>query len=177
VVIESARLKLIPATVALIRAEISKRAEFTRLLGAAVPNNWPPEMLADALHLFLGWLEAESDGVGWYCWYALAGCEGSGTPVLVASGGFKGPPKEGSVEIGYSVLPQFQRQGYASEMVGALVLWAMSQQGVGRVVAETEWANPASARVLTKVGFVPRGTAKERGGTRFEFIGNAPGRC
>lgn len=49
VVIETARLKLVPATVTLARAEIGDRGEFARLLGASAPDNWPPETLADAL--------------------------------------------------------------------------------------------------------------------------------
>ena len=71
IVIETARLKLMPATVALARAEIGDRGEFARLLGASVPDNWPPETLADALPLFLGWLEAAPDRVGWFGWYAF----------------------------------------------------------------------------------------------------------
>ena len=61
VTIETARLKLTPATVALARAEIGDRAEFARLLRASVPDNWPPETTVDALPLFLGWLEAAPD--------------------------------------------------------------------------------------------------------------------
>lgn len=168
--IETARLKLVPATVALVGAEIGDRAEFARLLGARVPDNWPPEMLADALPWFLSGLEAAPDGVGWLNWYALAAGDDASAPVLVASGGFKGPPQDGTVEIGYSVLPQFQGRGYATEMVGGLVGWAMGQPGVVRVVAETEWANPASVRVLIKAGFAPCGPATAPGGTRFEFV-------
>jgi [ribosomal protein S5]-alanine N-acetyltransferase len=87
----------------------------------------------------------------------------------VAGGGFLGAPQDGIAQIGYSVLPQFQGRGYATEMVGGLVRWAMGQPGVVRVVAETEWANPASVRVLTKAGFTPAGLAAEPGGARFEF--------
>ena len=58
IMIVTARLTLIPATVALARAEISDRGEFARLLEASVPDNWPPETAADALPLFLSWLEA-----------------------------------------------------------------------------------------------------------------------
>jgi RimJ/RimL family protein N-acetyltransferase len=170
-VIKTPRLKLMPSTVSLARAEISDRSEFVRLLGASVPDNWPPETLADALPLFLGWLEAAPDRVGWFGWYALAADDGAVLPVLVASGGFKGPPQEGTAEIGYSVLPQFQGRGYATEMVGGLVRWALEQPGVFRVVAETEWANPASVRVLSKAGFTPAGSATEPGGARFEFVG------
>ena len=46
------RLDLIPATIALSRAEIDDRAGFARLLRAAVPQNWPPESVADALDFF-----------------------------------------------------------------------------------------------------------------------------
>ena len=172
-VIETARLKLVPATVALARAEIGDRDEFARLLGVSVPDNWPPESLADALPMFLGWLEAAPEPVGWFHWYALAG-ERSDGPVLVASGGFKGAPLEGTAEIGYSVLPQFQGRGFATEMVVGLVRWALEQPGVTQVVAETEWTNPASVRVLTKAGFAPRGPLKEAGIARFATSNTVP---
>lgn len=171
--IETDRLKLIPATLDLARAEVSDRDEFARLLNASVPDNWPPESLADALPLFLSWLEAAPDRAGWFGWYALATGDGAAASILVASGGFKGPPQDGTAEVGYCVLPQFQGRGYATEMVRGLVRWALGQPGVARVVAETEWANPASVRVLSKAGFAPLGPTTEPGGTRFEFLGNA----
>jgi len=170
-VIRTERLTLVPATVALARAELADRGEFARLLHASVPENWPPESAADALPLFLGWLEAAPDRAGWFGWYALAPMEGGTAPVLVAGGGFLGPPEDGTVHIGYSVLPQFQQQGYATELVGGLLRWAFAQPGVSRIAAETEWANPASVRVLVKSGFVPAGVATEPGGTRFEWSG------
>jgi [ribosomal protein S5]-alanine N-acetyltransferase len=168
-VIETPRLKLVPATVALARAEIGDRGAFARLVRASVPENWPPDSLADALPVFLGWLEAAPDRVGWFGWYALAAVTCEALPVLVASGGFMGPPQEGSVDIGYSVLPQFQGRGYATEMVGGLVRWALGQPGVARVVAETEWANPASVRVLNKVGFAQVQPQIQTGAAKFEF--------
>lgn len=166
--IETDRLKLLPATLALARSEIGDRGEFARLLGAAVPANWPPETLSDALPLFLSWLEAAPERVGWFGWYILA--TGEAGPVLVASGGFLGPPLEGTAAIGFSVLPQFQGRGYATELVGGLIQWAIAQPGVARVAAETEWANPASVRVLTKVGFAPGGAAAQPGGAWFEWV-------
>jgi len=168
-VIETHRLRLIPATIALARAELTDRLEFARLLGASVPQSWPPDMLAGALPTFLSRLEEAPDQAGWFAWYAVAEIDGSDSPVLVASGGFLGPPLDGEVEIGYSVLPGYQGRGFATEMVAGLVSWATRQAGVARVVAETEWANPASVRVLLKAGFTPAGTAREPGGTRFEL--------
>ena len=62
--IVTARMRLVPATVALARAELADRAEFARLLSAAVPDEWPPEILADTLPLFLKWIEATPNRVG-----------------------------------------------------------------------------------------------------------------
>jgi len=89
----------------------------------------------------------------------------------VASGGFKGPPRDGTVEVGFSVLPQFQGRGCATEIAGGLVQWALRQPGVARVVAETEWANPASVCVLRKAGFARVGSSASPGGARFECTG------
>jgi [ribosomal protein S5]-alanine N-acetyltransferase len=169
--IVTARMRLVPATVVLARAELTDRAEFALLLSATVPDEWPPEILADALPIFLKWIEAAPDRVGWYVWYAmmrapreaqdmLAGDVGD---ILMASAGFKGPPQDGTVEIGYSVLPRFQGHGYATEMVRALIDWAFTQSGVLRIVAETTEENTPSMRLLRKLGFVETGPAVEHG--------------
>lgn len=88
-------------------------------------------------------------------------------PVLVSSGGFLGPPENATVEVGYSVLPQFQRQGYGTEMVSGLVAWALSQPGVQRVAAKTGATNVASRYLLERLGFVPAGPGREAGDLRF----------
>ncbi len=167
-VLKTPRLWLLPTSLEVARAEIADRAGFARLLGATVPDNWPPETLADALPLLLGWLEAAPDSLGWFGWHGLAIDNATG-PVLAASGGFMGPPVAGVVEIGYSVLPQFQGRGYATEMVIALAAWAGSQPGVERLVAQTEWGNPASVRVLLKAGFVHAGPGTQPAGDRYEL--------
>ena len=76
---------------------------------------------------------------------------------------FKGRNDDGSVEIGYGILPEYQGRGYATEAVEAMVSWALCQSGVRRVEAETEPDNKASQRVLEKCGFLPTGTTGEEG--------------
>lgn len=165
--IDTPRLILRPATIALARAELGDRAGFARQLGAIVPDNWPPASIVDALPLFLEWMEAAPDAHGWFAWHAIAAGEAGAEPTLVGSGGFTGPPQAGIVNIGYSVLPQFQGRGYATEIAGGLVEWALAQPDVSTIAAETEWANPASVRVLEKLGFVAAGPAAAPGGTRY----------
>jgi len=169
-VIATNRLTLVPATIELAHAEVNNRCEFTRILGASVPKNWPPETLTDALPLLLKWIEAAPEKVGWFSWYALAQADGQ-TPsqILIGGCGFLGPPYNGAVRIGYSVLPEFQRQGFATEMVRGIVKWALEKPTVVRIIAETEWENPASVRVLEKIGFTATGSTADMKGTSFEM--------
>lgn len=162
------RMTLIPATAELITLETTDPDALERQLNAAVPANWPPELIRDALPWFRSELAAAPPKSGWFCWYGVAREEDSGRPILAASGGFMGPPTNESVEIGYSILPQFQGRGYATKMMAALIEWAGKQSPVSTLAAEALPDNRASLRVLAKLGFVPWGTANEPGHVRLK---------
>lgn len=86
---------------------------------------------------------------------------------LVVGGiGFFGPPNDGTVEIGYGIVPSRQGRGYATEAVAKMLSLAWSEPQVVAVTAETDTDNVASHRVLEKMGFdrVP-----SEGGTGFLF--------
>ena len=61
---------------------------------------------------------------------------------------FKGLNPDGSVEIGYGILPEYWDKGYATEAVIAAAKWAAGQPDVKRIEAETDLDNIASQRVL-----------------------------
>lgn len=167
VVITTRRLRLVPSTVELARAEMNDRDEFARQLGAHVTGNWPPESAADALPYFLELLETNPTWVGWLGWYAIWKAEG-GEDTLVGCGGFFGPPDgAGEIETGYSVLPQFHRRGIATEMVGGLLGWATAHDDVRRVVARTTVDNHGSRGVLAALGFREDGPGDEPDGIRY----------
>lgn len=71
--------------------------------------------------------------------------------------GFKGQPDNGSVEIGYGLAPSARGDGYAAEAARALVVLAR-QQGLARIVADTDEDNIASQRTLERAGFTQTGT-------------------
>lgn len=76
--------------------------------------------------------------------------------------GFKGiPNKEGKVEIGYGIDEAFRRKGYATEAVGAMLMWAMEQEDVSCVQAQAEEHNEGSKKVLKKNGFIESGNGSE----------------
>jgi ribosomal-protein-alanine N-acetyltransferase len=88
--------------------------------------------------------------------------------VLIGGGGFKGPPQaDGVVEIGYSILPTFQRRGFATEAMSALVTRAFAEARVTMVVAETFPESRASQRVMIKLGMRQLGPGEEAGTIRF----------
>ncbi|WP_191907031.1 GNAT family N-acetyltransferase [Adhaeribacter soli] len=68
---------------------------------------------------------------------------------------FKGKPNErGEVEMGYGTYSEFQNMGYMTEAVGEIVKWALAQNDVKTVLAETDPTNLASHRILKKNNFI-----------------------
>ena len=162
------RLRLVAGTAVLAAAEIEDRAEFAKLLGAFVPETWPPDNLKDVLGYFYGLHKEHPEWEGWLTWYAVR--IDNDSPILCGSIGFKGPPeKRRVVGIGFSVLPEFQGQGLATEMVAGMVRWVKRQSEARQIEAETNIDNTASIRVLEKNGFVRVGPGSESNTIRFVY--------
>jgi len=73
------------------------------------------------------------------------------TNTVVGFGGYKGPPTDGEIEIGYSVAPSFRRRGHATAAARLLIEHARAA-GATRVCAYTLPEPNASTRVLTRCG-------------------------
>ncbi len=57
------------------------------------------------------------------------------------------------IEIGFTIAPEFQQKGYASEALSAFLDYVFMQLRKHRVVATTDALNIASCRLLEKAGF------------------------
>lgn len=79
-----------------------------------------------------------------------------GIATVVGLGGYKGPPRDGVVEIGYSVAPAHRGRGHATSAVATWVGRA-GTAGAARVVAHTLDEVSPSTRVLERCGFVRSG--------------------
>ena len=164
--IETPQLRLVPCTVAAAQAAMEDRAAFELLLGVRVPDDWPAEDLRDFLPIYDRIVDEQAARQGWGIWLMLGAAERA----LVGDIGFKGSPDDlGTAEIGYSVLPAFQGRGYATEAAHALVAWGFAQPGVRRIVANCRFDNPASIRVLEKIGM--RQTGRDRDELTWETRG------
>lgn len=127
------------------------RASVAEIVGASVPDEWPLPDLLDVVHLQVE--GAEHYGV----WVVID----RDAATIVGDAGFHGPPQEQRIELGYAVLPQFRRQGYATEASGALVEWALAQPEISEVVARCAADNPGSIATLERNGF--QRTGEDRG--------------
>jgi RimJ/RimL family protein N-acetyltransferase len=163
-VLKTARLELVAATPHLLRAEGEGREAFGRQLGAHVPGAWPPELYDDDARLWtLNALETRPDAAGWWMYYVVL----ADARELIGVAGYKGPPADGTVEVGYGVLDAHRRQGYATEATRALVDRAFATPGVTRVIAETLPHLHPSIGVMEKLGFTLEGEGSEEGVIRF----------
>src|SRR5512143_1157513 len=131
--LRSSRLSLIPATLDLVRADLAGPAALAAALGHPVPSSWPPELYDDpAKQWTIAALERDPSQAGWLLYYIVAE-DGH----LAGTAGYKGAPRDGVVEIGYGILPDYQRRGLATEAAGALIEHAFREPGVRAVIAET----------------------------------------
>lgn len=107
----------------------------------------------DAVQQMLDGVLRDGEHYLWYTHWIIV----LNRPKRVAGGlCFKGPPgRSGEVEIGYGVNAEYQNRGLMTEALHAVCRWALGQQGVLAVLAETEKLNLPSQRVLEKSGFVP----------------------
>jgi 8-oxo-dGTP diphosphatase len=71
--------------------------------------------------------------------------------------GICGVHPERGFEIGYWLGKPYWGRGYATEAVGRLLEFAFGELGAENIVACWFHDNPASGRVLEKLGFLPRG--------------------
>jgi RimJ/RimL family protein N-acetyltransferase len=146
-VIETRRLRLIPLELEHVVALEGGTDGLAALLGTAIPQGWPhfPEAYS---RQFFSRTDGDPDPRVWGSYLFLLR-DGSS---LVGSGGFKGKPREGLVEIGYEVAPPFQNQGFATEAARAMVAFAFSYPEVEFVFAHTLSKDNASTTVLKKAG-------------------------
>jgi RimJ/RimL family protein N-acetyltransferase len=173
-ILATRRMRLVASTSELVRAEIHDRTEFARLLDAEVPSAWPTDEATDALPWFLERLEhADPSDIGWYGFYGVVATGVEDAPVLVGGGGCLGPPVDGSVEVGFSVLPAFQRQGYATEMMTAVLDWVRRDPRVLQITAETAIDNVPSRRLLSTLGFHEAGPGREPDSLKYIRTGTA----
>ena len=171
-ILRTDRLELVAATAAHLELALRGIARLGRAIGAAVPSSWPPEHMDEGpLRWTLERLREapDADAATWWMFWVLL--PGPHPPrQLIGTCGYKGPPADGAVEIGYGLVSEVHRRGYATEAARALIARAFARPDVRRIIAETLVEGIASIGVLRKCGFTRApDPASEPGVLRWEL--------
>ncbi len=155
--IRTPRLALISLTLEMVRATLQGKAVLAERLGLRVPDEWPGPDFEDILLLIEMELERDPERSVWERTIVH-----TADRILIGGIGCKGRPDHtGMVEIGYNIVPAYQRQGYASEAARGLVEWLWEQPDVRRITADCRPDNAGSIRVLEGLGMVRVASASD----------------
>jgi RimJ/RimL family protein N-acetyltransferase len=165
------RLELIAITLDMIHAGFAKSPDFAKLVNADLPEGWPPADWDDhAYEYVVDKMTRYPNSHGWGRYIALKPTAqestNAGRRTLIGTCGATLPIEiNDDPEIGYGILPAYQRRGYASEAVAALIEWIFSHPHVRSVNAQTFPHLQPSLGVMAKNGlqFVGPGPGPEEG--------------
>ncbi|HIF24060.1 MAG TPA: N-acetyltransferase [Gemmatimonadetes bacterium] len=130
-----------------------------------IPESWPPPLYdRDAIGWMPERLAADQGSGAWGFRYFVHRAEAPAQGRAVGAGDFKGPPSpDGSVEVGYSVLPEFQRRRFATEALKGLMARAYddprgrSHPGGDAAGADSLDRSPSQGRVHARRAWVGAG--------------------
>lgn len=134
---------------ALVAGKLSRASEIT---GVDLPSFFTEERMVWLCNYRIRQIEADPSCAPWLVRVVVA--DGH----VVGHAGFHGPPDgNGMVEIGYSIVPEFRRRGYAKAVVRTLLEHAASEPGVTVVRASVSPDNEASLSTIAGFGFTKVG--------------------
>lgn len=157
-------IRLVRAELSLLDAALADDEALTHALGHAVVPGWA--IFTGALAATRDALAEDPEAAAWGARLFVAG----DPPELVGWGGFKGPPDDGVVELGYEIAEARRRRGLATAAARAMLAEAFADRRVTAVIAHTLPERNASTRVLEKVGFRRDGETREDGVPVWRFV-------
>jgi RimJ/RimL family protein N-acetyltransferase len=82
-------------------------------------------------------------------------------------------PRHNRAEVGYWVGVPYWGRGYATEALSAMIDFGFSQLSLHRITGQYYVSNPASGRVMEKVGMIFEGTLRDhvRRGKEYKTLG------
>ena len=150
--IHTPRLRLLELNLGQLELILSDLVALENELGLTIQGGVVTERVQRAIRMKVEKMRrvGQSQHAWFTYWLVVVKEENIGAGLL----GFKGYPNaKGSTEIGYGIDPAFQNMGYMSEAVQALIGWAFTHLFCN-VITATEVENPASKRLLEKLGAI-----------------------
>jgi ribosomal-protein-alanine N-acetyltransferase len=148
--IETTRLKLIPFTKEICEAALRSSTAVLTEIGIAAGHGWPDADTLDTLPRILKNLNKVQSPSGFESWMVLL----KHNNMLIGDIGFKGlPNSDGELDLGYGIIANEQKKGFAKEAASGLVEWAFRQAGVKVITASCFIENLGSQSILRYLNF------------------------
>ncbi|MBC6314977.1 GNAT family N-acetyltransferase [Listeria grandensis] len=148
--LETKRLLLVEYNLEWIKATIAGVDELERVSGYTVSRDWPGIDFFFYLPYVLENVKKEPEMTKWTHLIVLK----DENKVIGEIGGQGKPEETGEIELGYSIVPAYQNNGYVTEALEELLIWLKNQPEIHRIFARSFESNTYSIQVLRKSGFV-----------------------
>lgn len=145
------RLILIPFTIQICKNIIND--DFSDLIKMGIKKgvSWPDNDVKETLPKIINNLSEVESPTGFESWMVIK----KQTLEIIGDLGFKGFNfEESKIDIGYGIIKEERRKGYAEEAVKEIINWAFSNEAVKEITANCLTENINSINLLTKFNFI-----------------------
>lgn len=149
-ILETERLRIVPLTLEQFYLLLHGLNQLEREMGWDFSGELLDTHTQQAMEMLYGEALSHPENYYWYTnWQIVLKSQN----IAIGSACFMGEPScDGIVEVGYGINESFRNKGYMTEAIGFICQWAFNQENVQTVVAETDYDNYSSQRVLEKIG-------------------------
>ena len=145
------RLILIPFTIQICNHIIDGDFSDLYKMGLKKGKSWPDNDVIETLPKIINNLSKVEAPTGFESWMIVK----NDTSEIIGDVGFKGYNyQEENIDIGYGIIQEERRNGYAEEAALALIKWAFSNENIKEITASCLIENVSSIQLLKKMKFI-----------------------
>lgn len=144
------RLILIPYTIDLCRNILNSDYKDLEVLNLKKGKSWPDADVLDTLPRIINNLNKVEFPTGYESWMIIK----KDTMEIIGDLGFKGFNNEQeNIDLGYGIIKEERRKGYAVEAVSKIIEWAFTNKIIKEITANCLTENMSSINLLNKINF------------------------
>ena len=148
--LETGRLILIPYTIEICENILLKNHELLYNKGYKEGKSWPDEDVMDTIPRIIKNLSKNNYATGLESWLIIK----KETKEIIGDVGFKGYNFDSqNVDLGYGIISEERRKGYAEEASRELINWVLKLDYIKEITANCSTENFQSIHLLNKLAF------------------------
>ncbi len=149
---------MIPFTIQICKSILQDDFNDLFKMGLKKGLSWPDDDVKETLPKIINNLSKVESPTGFESWMIIK----SDTLEIIGDLGFKGfNYEQENADIGYGIIKEERRKGYAEEAVTGLLKWAFMKESVKEITANCLAENTSSVNLLRKFNFIELRTENE----------------